>query len=163
MECCHRTIEDVLRKLLEEQEQWYYIIDLILFAIRTTRHSLMGMSLYRVIFNKDPLLPFEFADKQKMQLNVTDSDSESDESVTDNCNGTDNEVESSSGMDQLMAMVQKLEFQRAKVFKNGHSNIKEAQAQQTRSYNNRNCAGKPFEIGNHVFKKISFIKLNGGS
>ena len=113
----------------------------------------MGMSPYRVIFNKDPLLPFEFADKQKIQSNVTDSDSESDESVTDNCNGTDNEVESSSGMDQLMARIHKLEFQRAKVFENAHSNIKKAQAQQTRSYNNRNCAGKPFEIGNHVLKR----------
>ena len=42
-----------------------------------------------------------------MQSNVTDSDSESGESVTDNCNGADNEVESSSGMDQLMARTHK--------------------------------------------------------
>ena len=85
------------------------MIDSILFAIKTTRHSSMGMSLYRVIFNKDPLLPFEFVDKQKMHAHVNDSDS--DESVTSEI-GVDNEVESSSGMDKLMATVQKLEKQR---------------------------------------------------
>ena len=55
----------------------------------------MGMSPYRVIFNKDPLLPFEFADKQKRHLNVTDSESESNESGTDTGNGIEKEVGSS--------------------------------------------------------------------
>ena len=118
------------------------MIDSILFAIRTTSHSSVGMSPYRVIFNKDPLLPFEFVDKQKMHAHVNDSDS--DESVTSEI-GVDNEVESSSGMDKLMATVQKLEEQRNKVFQKAHSNIKKAQAQQTRSYNNRNCSGEPFQ------------------
>ena len=77
-----------------------------------------------VIFNKDPLLPFEFADKQKRHLNVTDSESKSDESGTDTGNGIEKEVGSNSGMDQLMARVQKLEDQRNKVFGNAHSNIK---------------------------------------
>ena len=125
------------------------MIDSILFAIRTTRHSSMGMSPYRVIFNKDPLLPFEFADKQKMHAHVNDSDS--DESVTSEI-GVDNEVESSSGMDKLMATVQKLEEQRNKFFQKAHSNIKKAQTQQTRSYNNRTCSGEPFQIGDHVLK-----------
>ena len=128
------------------------MIDSVLFAIRTTRHSSMGMSPYRVIFNKDPLLPFEFVDKQKTRANVTDRDSKSDESGnSEMC--AENEVGSSSGMDQLMAMVQKLEDQGNKVFQNAHTNIKKAQAQQTKLYNNRNCYGKPFEIGDLMLKK----------
>ena len=82
----------------------------------------MGMSLYRVLFNKDPLLPFEFVDKQKTHAHVNDTESESDESVTSEiC--VDNEVESSSGMDKLMATVQKLEEQRNKVFQKMHIQI----------------------------------------
>ena len=51
-----------------------------------------------------------------------------------------------------MATVQKLEDQRCKVFNTAHINIKKAQAQQTRSYNNHNCAGEPFQIGECVLK-----------
>ena len=121
----------------------------------------MGMSPYRVFFNKDPLLPFEFADKQKMHAHVNDTDSESDESVTSEiC--VDNEVESSSGMDKLMATVQKLEEQRNKVFQKAHSNIKKAQAQQTRSYNERSCSGEPFQIGDHVLKRNKLYQTKWG-
>ena len=155
-------MEDVLRKLLEEQEGWYYMLDSVLFAIRTTCHSLTGMSPYRMVYNKDPLLPFEFADKQKAHSNGFDSDNEelggysSSSSSSNSKHGTtDNDVcetKSSTGIQELMETVQKLENQRKEVFENAHVNMKKAQAQQTRSYNNRNCSGVPFEIRMHVLK-----------
>ena len=57
------------------------------------------------------------------------------------------ETKSSTGIQELMERVQKLENQRKEVFENAPLKIKKAQAQQTRSYNNRNCSGEPFEVG----------------
>ena len=156
MERCHCTIEYVLRKLLEEQEGWYYILDLVLFKIRTTHHSSTGLSPYRVVFNKDPLLPFELADKQRAHTYEYDSNrdeldacSSSSGNKRVNDENTDSDVcemKSSTGIQQLKERVQKLENQRKEVFENAYLNIKKAQAQQTRSYNNRNCSGEPFEV-----------------
>ena len=131
------------------------MLDSVLFAIRTTHHSSTGLSPYRVVFNKDPLLPFELADKKRAHSNGYDSNrdeldacSSSSGNKRVNDENTDSyvcETKSSTGIQELMERVQKLENQRKEVFENAHLNIKKTQAQQTRSYNNRNCSGEPFE------------------
>ena len=61
------------------------------------------------------MLPFEYADKQK--THGVDSDSDSDSKV-------DHGAQSCEGIDDFMAMVQKLEDQRSKVFNTANINIK---------------------------------------
>ena len=55
-------IEDVIRKIFEKQD-WYDILDSVLFAIYISKHSSMGVSHYRMVYNKDLILPFEYADR----------------------------------------------------------------------------------------------------
>ena len=114
------------------------MLDSVLFVIRTTHHSSTGMTPYRMVYNKDPLLPFEFADKHKAHSNGYDSDSEEfgGSSISSSSSGgtksvddvtTENgiiDTKSSTGIEQLMEMVWKLENQRKEVFENTHVNIK---------------------------------------
>ena len=55
------------------QEDWVDLLPSVLFAIRTSRHSSTGFSLFRMLYQKDPIMPFEHADRQKHD-NEYDSD-----------------------------------------------------------------------------------------
>ena len=56
------------------QEDWEPMLPSVLFALRISKHSSNGMSLYRVLYKRDPVLPFQFMD----QLNNSGLDSASD-------------------------------------------------------------------------------------
>ena len=65
---------------MEDQDLWCYMLESILFAIWISHHSSSGMSLYRMVFNKDPILPFQYVDKQKTHGVNSESDSKIDQS-----------------------------------------------------------------------------------
>ena len=59
----HHTIEDVIKKVMTSQQLWYEMLDSVLFAICVTRHTSISTSPFRLVYNKDPILPFEYADR----------------------------------------------------------------------------------------------------
>ena len=63
VERCHQTLEGVIKKCMEKQEDWAIMIDSVLLGMRSQTHSSTGYSPMRMLYNKDPVLPFEIADK----------------------------------------------------------------------------------------------------
>ena len=45
------------------QEDWELMLPSVLFALQISKHSSSGMSLYRVSYQRDPVLPFQFMDR----------------------------------------------------------------------------------------------------
>ena len=58
-----RTIESVIRKVMESQEDWYWMLDSVLFAIWVTKHASTGQTPFHMLYSKDPILPFEYTDR----------------------------------------------------------------------------------------------------
>ena len=87
----------MIRKVMEGQQDRYYILDSVLFVIHISHHSSTGIGPYRVLYSKDPELPFEYADKQK--AHGIDSDVDSD-SESDQCS------QSNEGIDQFLETFQ---------------------------------------------------------
>ena len=48
---------------MENDNDWYNVLDSVLFTCHITTHSSTGVSPYRMVYNKDPILPFEYKDK----------------------------------------------------------------------------------------------------
>ena len=56
----NRTIQNSLEKVLEENsEQWPYVLEGILFVHRVSRHSSTGFSPFRLLYNRELVLPVE--------------------------------------------------------------------------------------------------------
>ena len=157
VECCNHTIEDVLKKLMIDQTDWVRLLPSVLFAIRTAKHSSVGYSAYRMLYNKDPIMPFQHADQLK---NAAYSD---DEDNGDEYDLDATEIYAAAPSDDgLMSTIQNLENQCKQTFDTAHKSIKKAQIHQAKVYNNRQAKGVPFEIGTHVFKKkIGAVGVQG--
>ena len=76
---CHKTLELVLKKCMEWQEDWYELLNSVLLGMRSQVHSLSGYSPIRMLFNKDPILPFQISKCVKGESNETQN--ECDESI----------------------------------------------------------------------------------
>ena len=48
---------------MENDNDWYNVLDSVLFTCHIAIHSSIGVSPYHMVYNKDPLLPFEYKDK----------------------------------------------------------------------------------------------------
>ena len=48
---------------MENDNDWYNVLDSVLFTCHIATHSSTGVSPYRMVYNKDPILPFEYKDK----------------------------------------------------------------------------------------------------
>ena len=82
VERCHRTLQSVIVKVMEQQGNWYKLLNSVLFGMCCYTHSSTGFSAMRMLYNKDPIMPFEMADKLQHE----------------NCN---QESEKSNGTEQL--------------------------------------------------------------
>ena len=109
-----------------------------------------------MLFNINPVLPFQVADKLK-HSNLS-------ESTAKDLNES-NEIASSSNGD-LIDTVQKLEHQRQEIFDTAKQKIKIAQQHQGKGYNNCQTKGLPFEVSQKVLKlnfqalgKLNKLKL----
>ena len=94
------------------------------------------MSPYRVLYQRDPVLPFQFMDR----LNNGGLDSASD------C------LNLPERDDPVCDLVEKLEQMRNNIFSQTSQNIKKAQKHQVKCYNARN-SGTPFKVGEKVLKR----------
>ena len=118
------------------QEDWEPMLPSVLFALRISKHSSAGMSPYRVLYQRDPVLPFQFMD----QLNNSGVDSVSD------C------LNLPKTKDPVTDLVERLEQICKNVFIQASQNIKKAQKHQAKCYNARH-AGTPFKVGEKKFLK----------
>ena len=65
MERCNHTIEECTKKIMMSQEDWEPMLPSVLFALCISKHSSSGMSPYRLLYQRDPILPFQFMDRLK--------------------------------------------------------------------------------------------------
>ena len=163
VEHCNRSIEDIMKKSMINQEDWVDLLSSVLFAIRTSRHSSTGFLPFRMLYQKDPIMPFEHADKLIHNDDEYDSDATEfyEPGASSGCTSGSGGITSGSGSahgsdsecsDNILSTVQNLENQQKKKFDSTHQSIKKAQIHQAKGYNNRQAKGKPFEIGPHILK-----------
>lgn len=135
------TIEDAILKCVEKQDEWDEILDSVLFSIRISRHASTGISPYRMLYNKDPILPFQYKDRLEES---EDADPRDCLNIIDG----DNNV-------SVKEMVDELELNKKELFNKATVNITKAQKIQSRNYNKRNsCEGaKPLKMYDKVLKR----------
>ena len=65
LERMNRSTDDIMKKLLENKGDWEDMLPLVLFLVGASRHSCTGISPFRLMFQHDPVHPFEFMDRLK--------------------------------------------------------------------------------------------------
>ena len=124
---------------MSSQLDWCPMLPSVLFALRTAQYSSTGFSHFCLLYNYDPILPFEYADKLRNGI-LSDVDSD-DDSVS-----PDGEGSGTTESDPLLSKIQYLEDQYKGIFDKASQSIKKAEKHQAKGYNNRQNKGKPFEI-----------------
>ena len=122
------------------------MLDSVLFAIHISKHSSIGTSPYRMLYNKDPILPFEYADQNDNLIH------EHENGTTTGMNESDTSTIDSQAS-PITILIDKMETQRAQLFDKAKIKIQKSQQHQAKWYNLRNGAGEPFEIGTKVLCK----------
>ena len=131
-------MEDCIKKIMVSQEDWEPMLPSVLFALRVSRHSSTGMSLYSVLYQRDPILPFQYMDR----VNNGGLDSAND------CLNNDDY----HSADPVCDLVDKLKKIRKNSFVQASDNIKKAQKHQAKNYKARH-KDIPFKVGEMVLKK----------
>ena len=109
VERCHWTLESVLKKVMQKQDDWTTILDSVLLEMRSQVHSSTGYSPMWLLYSKDPVMPFEMADKLKY----------SQETLCNNVLQNDNQCEVTDSQNyDLKQMVEKLGKHWEEIFQN---------------------------------------------
>ena len=74
---CHRTLQSVVTKVMQTQEDWPVLINSVLFTMCCHTHSSTGYPPICMLYNKDPIMPFELANK-KVDGSGNDIENETD-------------------------------------------------------------------------------------
>ena len=124
-----------------EQFDWALMLPSVLFAIRTSKHSSTGYSSYHMLYNKDPIMPFQHADWLKHA--VISDDELSDEYDSDATEVYEAEASTKilNSTDPLLSTIQNLENQCKQILDKTHKSIKKVQIHQAKGYNNRQAKG----------------------
>ena len=91
---------------MENQEQWVDMLDSVLFAIHVSKHNSIGTSPYRILYNKDPILPFEYADRNDNLIHEHENSASNVRCETND--GTD--------ASPISILIEKMETQRVQLF-----------------------------------------------
>ena len=148
---CHRTIELVIKKCMESQQDWAKLLESVLFGMHSQVHCSTGFSPMCMLYNKDPLMPFQVAAQLEPYYKLEENDSSKDVG-TENDGGIVESPITREMNNELIDTVQQLEKQRQEIFGNAKVKIQKAQEHQGKCYNNRQNKGKPFEVGSKVLK-----------
>ena len=138
VEQSNRTVEDCIKKLMVSQEDWEPMLPSVLFALRVSKHSSTGMAPYRVLYQRDPILPLQYMDR----VNNGGLDNAND-CLNNDYNDSD---------DPVCDLVERLEKIRNNCFVQASDNIQKAQKHQAKNYNARH-KGTSFKVGEEVLKK----------
>ena len=145
VERCNCSIEDIVCKMMLAESDWCLILPSVLFGLWTSVHSSTGFTPFHMLYNFDPVLPFEYADKLNNGL-VSDDEFDDDKTTVEcECSGT-------TQCNPLLSKIQFMEDQRKGIFDKASESIKKVQKHQAKGYNNRQNKGKPFEIGDKCLK-----------
>ena len=93
---------------MEAQNEWYDMLDSVLFACRVSQHKSTGFSPFQMLYSKDPILPFEYAD----QSDNFEPESKLLGGKSANFSGEQSE----SDMDPITNILNRMESQRRYVF-----------------------------------------------
>ena len=121
------------------QQSWHEILDSVLFAICVTRHTSTSTSPFRLMFNKDPILPFKYADRNDNLVHETTE-----------CNVSQPIDEDGN---PLFELIEIMETQHENLFDRAKNKIQKSQEHQVKWYNMCNGTGEPFEIGSKVLRR----------
>ena len=61
----NRTTEDCNRKCTDKSQKWLQLLDGILFSVCIAKHCSTKFSPFQIMYNKDPVIPFQLADNQR--------------------------------------------------------------------------------------------------
>ena len=148
------------------QDEWDDHLDSVLFSIRVHKHSSTGMTPFRMMFNRDPILPFQYKDRleQNPDANPEDCFNLGEDVNQEDCfnipvegKPQDEEFlnvpfpESRNSIDEMVA---ELEKQCLSIYSQADINIKKAQKVQERNYNKRKAINSknPIKPGDLVMK-----------
>ena len=130
---------------MEQQEDWYKLLNSVLFGMCCHTHSSTGFSPMRMLYNKDPIMPFETADKVQNDSSFVESeDSSGNEKLSSNTCIYES--------DKIFEIVQAMSKECKEIFQTADQRICKAQKHQAKGYNNRHAVGTKFEIGMKVLK-----------
>ena len=65
VEHSNQSIKECIKKIMVSQEDWEPMLPSMLFALQISKHSSTSMSPYRVLYQRDPVLLFQFMDRLK--------------------------------------------------------------------------------------------------
>ena len=95
------------------------MLNSVSFLVRSQVHSSTGFSPMRMLFNKDPILPFQYADQMEncpdAENDMSNPFSTKDQDVN-LFSMKDQDVNPFSTKDPVVDMVEKLELQRTAIF-----------------------------------------------
>ena len=118
VERCNCTIEDIIKKLMQSQSDWCPALPLVLFAIKTAQHTSTGFTTFCMLYNYDPILAFEYANKLKHGI-LSDGDADCE---YDGDNGLD--VSHGTVSDPVLSKIEKMENNHKQIFKKASKLIK---------------------------------------
>ena len=119
VEWYNHSIEKIICKTILGESDWCPMLPSVLFALRTSVHSSTGFTPFHLLYNFDPVLPFEYDDKLKNgMLNDDDSESECDDK-SDHC-----ETSGTTNCDPILSKIQYMEDQHKDIFDKASDSIK---------------------------------------
>ena len=110
VERCHKTPQDVIKKVMESQQDWHSLLNSVLFTMHSHIHSSTGYSPIKM-FKKDPILPFGMADKQNNGQGFTEISS-----ANDNHNDTIMTDNNGNVVNNVFNMVEEIEKHKKEIF-----------------------------------------------
>ena len=61
----NRTTQDCIRKYANESQNWLELLDGILFFVCLAKHYSTKYNPFHIMYNRDPMTPFQLADNQR--------------------------------------------------------------------------------------------------
>ena len=160
VERCHRTLQSVITKVMQTQEDWSLLLNSVLFAIRSHTHSSTGFSPIHMLYQKDAIMPFEVEHQNVNGCGdslVNDTEIEGEDQDQ---NDPVDEGSCKSDVDEVVLMVEAIEKECKEIFTNAGKQILKVQKHQAECYNRRHSIGTSFEVGMLVLKKNSSKSLS---
>ena len=153
---------------MQTQEDWPVLLNSILFSMHCNTHSSTGYSPICMLFHKDPILPFELANRKGNTTSGhwSGNDSENDSKFNDpGEEPDDNKNDSTKGVsmnefDEVFQMVERIEKEQKEIFATAGKQIIKAQKHQAKGYNRRHGIDTSFEVSMKVLKKNSSKSLS---
>ena len=144
---CQRTFQSVVTKVMQTQEDQTVQLNSVLFAICCHTHSSTGYSPIHMLYNKDPIMSFELANKTKLMGQVTNIENETDMDCEYQDNNLNNlEGSPNSDVDEVFKIMEAIENEHKDIFANAGKQILKAQKHQAKCYNRRHATGTSFRL-----------------